>query len=148
MFQSALLESALGLAYSLRLRESESMQNDLDLNSIEQKVLNMLRVKLGVKARDLPLGMKRAGRRLPRDAHRAAQVISTAKVQLGHPKLARMVDLHSVATAETVLHAYLEKIDPKERRKHAILSMLGAQALNILGVFALVIALLTWRGFL
>ena len=92
--------------------------------------------------------MRNVAYRLPRDAHRAAQVISTAKVQLGHPKLARMVDLHSVATAETVLHAYLEKIDPKERRKHAILSMLGAQAVNILGVFALVIALLAWRGFL
>ena len=65
MFQSALLEAALGLAYSLRVRESESMQNDLDLNSIEQKVLNLLRVKLGVKACDLPRGMKRAERRLP-----------------------------------------------------------------------------------
>ena len=71
MFQSALLEAALGLAYSLRVRESESMQNDLDLNSIEQKVLNLLRVKLGVKARDLPRGMKRAGCCLPREIGRA-----------------------------------------------------------------------------
>ncbi len=124
------------------------MQNDLDLKAIEQKALIALRAKLGVRARDLQRGMKRAGRRLPRDAHRAAEVISNAKAQLAHPKLARMVDLHSVSTAEAVLHRHLDKIDPKELRKDAVLSMLGTQAFNILLVFALVIALMAWRGLL
>lgn len=124
------------------------MQNDLDLNAIEQKALKALRGKLGVKARDLRRGMKRAGRRLPRDAHRAAEVISNAKAHLGHPKLGRMVDLHSVSTAETVLHTHLDKIDPKERRKDLILSMLGTQAFNVLGIVALVVGLMAWRGLL
>lgn len=124
------------------------MKNDLDLNAIEQNLLNVLRVKLGVKARNLSRGMKRAGRRLPRDAHRAAEVISNAKAQLAHPKLARMVDFHSVISAETLLHSHLEKIDPKERRKDALLSMLGTQAFNVLGVIVLVIGLMAWRGLL
>ncbi len=124
------------------------MQVEPDLHAIEQKALAALRKQLGVKARDLPRGMKRAGRRLPRDAHRAAEVISTAKTQLAHPKLARMVDGQAVTAAEVDLHAHLSKIDPKERRKDAILSMLGAQAFNVLGVIALVIALMAWRGLL
>lgn len=124
------------------------MQQDPDLNVIEQKALKALRSRLGVKARNLPRGMKRAGRRLPRDAHRAAGVISAAKAQIGHPKLGRMVDMHSVTSAETVLHGHLEKIDPKERRKDLILSMLGTQAFNILAVFALVVGVMMWRGLL
>ena len=59
-----------------------------------------------------------------------------------------MVDHQAVMTAQTVLHSHLEKIDPKERRKDAILSMLGAQAFNVLGVIALVIGLMAWRGLL
>jgi hypothetical protein len=59
-----------------------------------------------------------------------------------------MVDHHAVLTAEAVLHRHLDKIDPKERRKDAILSMLGAQAFNVIGVFVLVIALMAWRSLL
>jgi hypothetical protein len=124
------------------------MQAEPDLDAIERKALAALRKQLGVKARDLPRGMKRVGRRLPRDAHRAAEVISTAKAHLSYPKLGRMVDHHAVLTAEAVLYRHLDKIDPKERRKDAILSMLGAQAFNVIGVFVLVIALMAWRSLL
>ena len=41
------------------------MQRDLDFSQLEQNALAVLREKLGVKAKDLPRGMKRAGRRLP-----------------------------------------------------------------------------------
>ncbi|WP_293452121.1 hypothetical protein, partial [Planktotalea sp.] len=96
--------------------------------AIEQKALEALRAKLGVKARDLPRAMKTVGRRLPRDAHRAALVLSDAKSYANHPKLARMIDAHSVDVAERVLHEHLEKINPKARRKNMILDMLGVQA--------------------
>ena len=124
------------------------MQRDLDFLQLEQNALAGLREKLGVKAKDLPRGMKRAGRRLPREAHRAAEVISTALAHSSHPKLGRMIDAASVAAADTVLHAHLEKIDPKERRKDAILSFLGTQAFNVLAVIALVVGLMYWRGLL
>lgn len=124
------------------------MQAEPDLDAIERKALAALRKQLGVKARDLPKGMKRVGRRLPRDAHRAAEVISTAKAHLSHPKLGRMVDRQSVLMAETVLHGHLDKIDPKERRKDALLSMLGTQAFNLIGVALLVIGLMVWRDLL
>jgi hypothetical protein len=124
------------------------MQSDLDYIALEQHALDALRAKLGVKARDLPRAMKNVGRRLPREAHRAALVLSDAKGHAAHPKLARMIDVHSVEVAARVLHEHLEKIDPKARRKNMILDMLGVQAINILVVIALVIGLMMWRGLL
>ena len=124
------------------------MQSDLDFSQLERNALTALRAKLGVKATDLPHGMKRAGRRLPRDAHRAAEVISTAVSHSAHPNLGRMIDTDSVVAADTVLHAHLGKIDPKERRKDAILSFLGTQAFNVLAVIALVVGLMYWRDLL
>lgn len=124
------------------------MLSESELFGIEQKMLGRIREKLGVRAASLDRAMKRAGRRLPREAHRAAGVLVTAKSHASHPRLSRMIDPHSVEHAVSSLNAHLDKIDPKERRKDAILSMLGAQALNLLGVVALVIGLLLWRGLL
>ena len=124
------------------------MQRDLDYAQLEQNALAALQVKFGVKARDLPSGMRRAGRRLPKDAHRAATVITTALAHSAHPKLGRMIDTETVVAADVALHAHLEKIDPKERRKDAILSVLGTQAFNVLAVIALVVGLMYWRGLL
>lgn len=119
-----------------------------EIAAMEQAVLGELRAKMGVRARTLPRAMKRAGRRLPRSAHTAAAVITTAKMQCGHPKLAMMIDETSVQTAQQVLLTSLSRIDPKQRRKDAILSMLGAQAFNLIGVGVLVVGVLLWRGFL
>ena len=124
------------------------MSNELDIDTMEQQALAALRNKLGVRARTLQQAMKRAGRRMPKDAHRAAGVLIAAQASAAHPKLARMQDWSAVEAASQTLHTHLEKIDPQERRKAAILSMLGAQAFNVLAVFALVIALLMWRGLL
>jgi hypothetical protein len=124
------------------------MQRELDFTAIEQKALGALRVKLGVKALDLPRAMKSAGRRLPKDAHRAAKVICEAQAKAMHPKLARMIDGEAVEAAALTLHVHLDKIDPKERRIDAILSVLGTQAFNVLAVIALVVGLMWWRGLL
>ena len=124
------------------------MLDELDINAIEQKALGALQAKLGVKARDLQRGMKRAGRRLPKDAHRAADVILAALAQAGNPKLARMIDENAVQAAAARLQGHLDKIDAKERRKDMILSVLGTQAFNILAVIALVVGLMMWRGLL
>ena len=124
------------------------MSADLDFSVIEEKALGALKAKLGIKARSLPKGMKRAGRRLPKDAHRAADVLCQARVQSGHPKLSRMVDPEAVEAAQLALHGHLDKIDPKERRKDRVLSMLGTQAFNVLAVIALVVGLMIWRGLL
>lgn len=124
------------------------MSSDLDFEAIEQRALAALHAKLGVKAQTLSAGMKSAGRRLPKRAHRAAGVIYEAHVHGAHPKLSRMLDGAAITSAESTLHAHLDKIDPKERRKDVVLGMLGTQALNVLAVIALVVGLMLWRGLL
>ncbi|MEP5152808.1 hypothetical protein [Planktotalea sp.] len=124
------------------------MAEDQSIEAIEQKALAALRAKLGIRARSLPKAMKRAGRRLPKDAHRAGDQMIAALAQTTHPKLSRMVDMGAVARASTILHMHLDKIDPKERRKDWWLSLAGSLAFNLLGVIALVIVLLAWRGLL
>ena len=119
-----------------------------DIDAIESRVLAALRAKLKVRARTVQSGMKRAGRRLPREAHRAADVLTLARRDASNPKLARLLDPVSLHSAEQAILRHLEKIDPKEQRKDMMLSMAGAQALNLLGVAALVVVLLAWRGFL
>lgn len=124
------------------------MAQDVSIEVIEQEALLALQAKLGIRALDLQSALRRAGRRLPRDAHRAGDVVIAAIAQLAHPKLSRLVDMRAVEQAAGTLHLHLDKIDPKERRKDWILSMLGAQVFNLLAVAALVLALMAWRGFL
>lgn len=124
------------------------MTGEQDITAIEQRVLALLRAKLGVKARTLAAGMKRAGRKLPKAAHQAADVICAAQIQEQHPKLARLVDYSAVERAEQTLQSHLQRIDPKKRRTDAVLGMLGVQAFNVLAVFALVLGLAYWRGLL
>lgn len=124
------------------------MSHITDLDAIEGRLLEGLRSKLRIRARDLARGMKKAGRLLPRDAHRAAGKIVTAKHDATHPKLSRMLDFEALEAAEAVVQRHLDKIDPKERRKDAWLSFAGTQALNFIGIAALVLGLLAWRGFL
>lgn len=124
------------------------MLSQADMDAIERKALEGLRAKLGVRAGTLPRAMKRAGRRMPREAHRAADVLASAKSQASHPRLSRLIDETSVTAAQTVFEAHLNNIDPKKRRTDRILSMLGTQAFNVLAVGALFIAVLYWRGFL
>lgn len=119
-----------------------------EFDAIERRLLDALRAKLGVRSRSLAKGMKRAGRRLPRDAHRAARVLKDARLQAQHPKLSRLVDETSLKTAEATVMRHLDKINPSERRKDAILSLLGSLAINVLAVVALVVGLMYWRGLL
>jgi len=119
-----------------------------DIEAIEARVLAALRSKLSVRSKSLTKAMKRAGRRLPREAHRAAAVLTDARRDVANPKLARLVDPASLHAAEETITRHLDKIDPSERRKDALLSMAGAQALNLLGVGVLVLGLLAWRGLL
>lgn len=119
-----------------------------DIEAIEERVLLELRNRLNIRARRLSKGMKRAGRLLPREAHRAAGVVSDARRDVNNPKLARLIDPASLNAAEATILQHLGKIDPKERRKDAYLSMAGAQVLNLLGVGALVLGVLIWRDLL
>ncbi|MDH3262730.1 MAG: hypothetical protein OEM24_01900 [Paracoccaceae bacterium] len=108
----------------------------------------LLRQKLGVKGSGLEAKLAHAGRRLPRRIRRRAAEIAEAEKREGNPKLARMTDTAALARAYAEVEAHLKKIDVGDRRRGAILGMLGSISISLIAVFAVLVSYLVWRGFL
>ncbi len=69
-----------------------------------------------------------------------------ARKVAGHPKLARMLDGASLHAASSRLEAYIKSVDIADRRRGRLLLLLSGIMLNLLIIFALVMAVLLWRG--
>lgn len=106
----------------------------------------LLHQRLGVKGGGLEAKVARAGRRLPARVRRAALEIAEAEKRAENPRLARQVDTRALDRAFAEVAAHLKAVDPAERRKDLILSVLGSIALGLLGLFAAVVAVMVWRG--
>lgn len=119
-----------------------------ELTRLEQELEGLLSAKFGRSKAPLAKRLPRIGRRLPGFARAAGEVLITARPRLGHPKLAMQVDAAEVKRAHRVLKAHLEGIDVKDRRKGAVLSLLGSLSISLIGVVAILILVLIWRGFL
>ena len=89
-------------------------------------IMELMRSKLGIRARSFPAALARAGRRLPRPIRREGQVLAEALARADNPRLR----------------------DTADRRRALALDILGALAFSLLLTAALVITLLAWRGFL
>jgi len=97
-----------------------------------------LRDKLGLKGATLDRQLRRAGRLLPHRQRRAAQALLGAQDWMGHPRLARLLDRRAVDAALAEMHRHLDRIDPRERRKTALLLLAGGIALNLMIFGALI----------
>jgi len=102
--------------------------------------------RMGVGGRGLPAKLKRAGRRLPRHVRREAAMIAEALTLAQSPKLSRQVDQARLELAARRVAAFLKTYDRADRRKGAVLGLLGSLSFNLLAVAALVVAVLVWRG--
>ena len=102
--------------------------------------------RMGVGGRGLAAKLRRAGRRLPKHVRRDAQMIAEAVPVAQNPKLARQIDLARLEVAERRAAAFLRGYDRADRRRGAVLGMLGSLSFNLLALAALVITLLVWRG--
>ncbi|MEM7076562.1 MAG: hypothetical protein AAGA28_12185 [Pseudomonadota bacterium] len=121
-------------------RESfEARENDL---------LAAMKTKLGVRKRPLAAALRRAGRRLPKSARAQGRVLEEARRKLIHPRIARQVDPVRVQRAFDTISEQLDKIDPKERRKDAMLHWLAALILNMILLGAVIAAVLYLLGHL
>ncbi len=123
----------------------------IDPGQIQKQNRDLTRLagqKFSFEAETLEKAMKKSGRRLPRRAHKQAKVLFEAERLAGHPKLTLMLDAEKIAKAQAALRTALEQIDPKDRRKGMVLSTLGLLSFNLIVVFALLVAILLWRGFL
>ncbi len=118
------------------------------IRKVNQELCLLAEEKFSVKTDDLGKAMRKIGRRLPKWAHRHAEVLVKAESMSGHPKLSPMLDASAISKASTGLRTAFQSIDPKDRRKGAILSLLGALSFNLIAVAVLVVLVLRWRGIL
>ena len=102
--------------------------------------------RMGLGGRDLSAQLARAGRRLPGWVRRDLSEIARAQEIAGHPKLSRQLDLAGLEAAERRVMRYLRGYDRADRRRGAVLGLLGGLAFNLLALAALMIALLAWQG--
>lgn len=119
-----------------------------DFERMEASLCTQAKAKFGIDADRLDVVMKRIGRRASGKHHRAASMIATARHHAGHPKLRFMIDADAVTRAFDVLTAYLDAIDPADRRRGLILSTLAMMSFHLIAVFVILIGVLIWRGFL
>ncbi len=111
-----------------------------------QELCALLDEKLSLGRGPLQTRLNRAGRRLPARIRDQAQVVAEAETLAAHPKLARRIDHARVARAHAEARAHLRSIDPADRRRGAVLGILGGLAFNLLLLAGLTLAFLHWRG--
>lgn len=121
----------------------------IDYDTFQRQVealMALLKRKLGARGGTLETRLHRAGRRLPKAMHRAGGEIVKAQSQIAHPKLARFLDAGKIDGAFTTLTTHLEAYDTADRRKGAVLGMLGALVFNLILVIVVLVAVLRWQG--
>ena len=111
-----------------------------------QDLCALLDEKLSLRRGPLQTRLNRAGRRLPARIRAQAQLIAEAETLATHPKLSLRIDRDRVARAHAEVRAHLRAIDAADRRRGAVLGLLGGLAFNMLLLAALTLAFLRWRG--
>ena len=96
--------------------------------------------RLRVRGPDLERQIRRAGRRLPRRQRRAAQTLLGAQDWMGHPRLARLLDRRAVDAAFDEMHRHLDRVDPVQDRRTALLRIAGGIVLNLI-IFGVLLTL-------
>ncbi len=121
----------------------------IEVTKFQQRVgalEKQLHSKLGVRGRSLEKRFARAGRLLPKHVRRSGQVITRAQAALPNPRLARLHDQKAIERAFADVNCYLNGVDPAERRKDAVLGVLGSMVFNLLLLGAALAGLLYWQG--
>lgn len=105
-----------------------------------------LRAHMGVRGCDLGTQLCRVRRRLPRRLRTEADRLIQAEAVIAHPKLARLLPMGTVQRAFEAIEAHLARIDPAQRRRDALLRVLGVAVFNLLLFAVLLWAFLRWHG--
>lgn len=110
-------------------------------------VRRLIEERLRIKGATLEKALSKAGRLLPKWAHREGRYLVQATQFSEHPKLRLTIDGVKVERAHKALIAHLKTIDPAERRKTRILGVLGVVSFNLIIVVTAFLAFLMWRGY-
>lgn len=120
----------------------------MDLHSRADRIAHLLEEQLDIRGQGLGAKLGRAGRRLPRWVRREFDALQDALDYAEHPKLQQRIDYGRLETGLHKAEAWLEAVDPWDRRKGLVLGWLGGNAVNLLLVAALAIGVMVWRGLL
>ena len=112
------------------------------------EVSNLLADRMKARGDDLAARLRHVRRRLPRRLRPEADRLAEAEGMAGHPRLVHQLDHDRLAQAHAALVRHLAPMGAADRRIGRLLSVLGSIAFNLLALFALLIAVLIWRGFL
>lgn len=112
------------------------------------EVSDLLADRMKARGEDMAARLRHVRRRLPRRLRAEADRLAEAEEMAGHPRLAQQLDHERLAEAHAVLMRHLAPMGAADRRIGWILSILASVAFNLLLLFALLIAVLIWRGFL
>lgn len=118
------------------------------IETYAEEVRLLIEKQLRIKGKTLDRAIARAGRLLPKWAQRDGRYLAQATQFMGHPKLRLMIDEAKIEKAHKDLITHLKKIDPSERRKDRVLSILGSVSFSLIAVAAGLFAYLLWRGYL
>jgi hypothetical protein len=120
----------------------------MDLHARADHLAQLMEERLDIRGPDLATKVRRAGRRIPRWVHRELAALVEALDRVDHPKLAAQVDYGRIETGTKRAEGWLEAVDPWDRRKSVVIHWLAGNALNIMIVIAIALALMGWRGLL
>ncbi|PRY79593.1 hypothetical protein CLV80_102238 [Yoonia maritima] len=120
------------------------------VHTIDQQVAEirgLLETRLRVRGHSLAVQVRKAGRALPRAVRRDLAYMVQSADLVKNPKLARMVDPSHAQRAHRNAVAYLNTINPRERRITAAVNVVASIALVLLVTGAVVLYVLVQRGF-
>lgn len=115
---------------------------------MEAELEQLLAEKHGLRSGRFELRMAKALRRAPRAVRQASDRFVATRVQMGNPKLMRLMEPEGIKEDFQTLRAHFRSIDVGDRRKGVFLSILGSLSFSLLVVFALLMIWLIWRGYL
>ena len=117
-----------------------------EISARSQEICTLFADKLSLSRGTLDQRLRRAGRRLPARIREQARTITEAEALATNPKLARRVDPDKLDRAFAEVRRHLQDIDPADRRRGAVLGVLGGLAFNLLLFAVLALAGLRWQG--
>lgn len=118
------------------------------IQQMTERVEDLMQRRLGVKGKDLADRVHRGRRLLPRKVRLAADALAHAQTASHNPKLLLQLDEEAVAKDYDICVRYLSNLNRRERIKGILLSLTATILFSLVGVVALVIGVLVWRGYM
>jgi len=124
------------------------LMSAVTIQQMTERVADLMRRRLGIKGKTLTETIAKGRRLLPRKVRAAAEALAQAETWSHNPKLLLRVDETVVAKDYDICVRYLANLNRRERVKGILLSLTATILFSLVGVIALVIGVLVWRGFL